>query len=51
LPDDAAALDHAIRIVGELRQGGEHNHPRLMMIVRNETLKTVLSPPFLAGCA
>jgi len=51
LPDDAAALDHAIRIIGELRQGGEHNHPGLMMIVRNETLKTVLSLPFLAGCA
>ena len=51
LPDDAAALDHAICIIGELRQGGEHNHPRLMMIVRNETLKTVLSLPFLAGCA
>ena len=51
LPDDDAALDHAIRIVRELRQGGEHDDSRLMMIVRNEMLKTVLSLPFLAGCA
>jgi hypothetical protein len=46
LPDDAAALD-----VRELRQGGEHDDCQLMMIVRNEMLKTVLSLPFLAGCA
>jgi hypothetical protein len=51
LPDDAAALIHATRIIGELRQGGEHDDPGLMMIVRNETLKTVLALPFLAGCA
>jgi hypothetical protein len=44
-------LDHAIRIVRELRQGGEHDDCQLMMIVRNEMLKTVLSLPFLAGCA
>lgn len=51
LPDDAAALVHATRIIGELRQGGEHDDPGLMMIVRNERLKTVLALPFLAGCA
>jgi hypothetical protein len=51
LPDDAAALDHAIRIIRDLRQGGEHEDPGLMMIVRNEILKTVLSLPFLAACA
>jgi uncharacterized protein DUF6894 len=51
LPDDAAALNHAICIIRELRQGGEHDDPGLMMIVRNEMLKTVLSLPFLAGCA
>jgi len=51
LPDDAAALNHAIRIVRELRQGSEHDDPGLMMIVKNEMLKTVLSLPFLAGCA
>jgi hypothetical protein len=51
LPDDAAALDHAIRIVRDLRQGGEHDDPGLMMIVKNQMLNTVLSLPFLAGCA
>ena len=51
LPDDAAALIHATRIIGELRQGGEHDDPGLMMIVRNEMFKPVLSLPFLAGCA
>ena len=51
LPDDAAALAHAIRIIRELRQGGEYGDPRIMMVVRNEKLKTVLSLPFLAGCA
>jgi hypothetical protein len=51
LPDDTAALEHAIRLVRELRQGGEHRDPGLMMIVRNEMRKTVLSLPFLAGCA
>jgi hypothetical protein len=51
LPNDAAALNHAISIVSELRQGGGHDDPGLMMIVRNEMLKTVLSLPFLAGCA
>jgi hypothetical protein len=51
LPDDAAALDHAIRVVRDLRQGGEHDDPGLMMIVRNQMLNTVLSLPFLAGCA
>ena len=49
LPDDTAALNHAIRIVRGLRHGGEHDDPGLMMIVRNETLKTVL--PFHEGCA
>ena len=51
LPDDAAALAHAIRIIRELRQGGEHDDPRIMMTVRNEKFKTVLSLPFHAGCA
>jgi Domain of unknown function (DUF6894) len=51
LPDDAAALIHATRIIGELRRGGEHDDPGLMLIVKNEMLKPVLSLPFLAGCA
>ena len=51
LSNDAAVLNHALCIIKDLRQGGEHNDPELMMIVRNESLKTVLSLPFLAGCA
>lgn len=51
LPDDAAALHHAVRIVRELKQDGKHTDPGLMMIVRNELYKRVLSLPFLAGCA
>lgn len=51
LTDDAAALAHAIDIIRELKQAGEYNDPRIMMIVRNEKLKTVLSLPFFAGCA
>ena len=51
LPDDAAALAHAIRIIRELKQRGEYGDPRMMMVVRNEKLKTVLSLPFYAGCA
>jgi hypothetical protein len=51
LPNDAAALDHAMRIMRDLRRGGEYEDPGLMMIVRDESLETVLSLPFLAGCA
>ncbi len=51
LTDDAAAFDHAIRVIRELKQGGKHADPGLTMIVRNELFKTVLSLPFLAGRA
>lgn len=51
LTDDAAALAHAIDVIRELKQGSGHNDPRIMMIVRNEKLKTILSLPFFAGCA
>jgi hypothetical protein len=51
LPCDTAALDHALCIIKDLSQGGAHNDPGLMMIVRNECLKTILSLPFLAACA
>jgi hypothetical protein len=51
LPDDAAAFAHAIRIIQELTRSGGHDDPRIMMIVRNEKLKTVLALPFHAGCA
>lgn len=49
LPNDAAVLDHALCIIKGLRLGGEHNDPALMMIVRNDSLKPVLSLPFLAA--
>jgi hypothetical protein len=39
LPNDAAVLDHALCIIKDLRQGGEHNDPGLMLIVRNESLQ------------
>jgi hypothetical protein len=51
LPDDTAALDHALSIIKSLRSGSEHQDPGLMMIVRNRSMKTVLSLPFLAGSA
>jgi len=51
LPNDAAVLDHALCLIKGLRRGGKHNDPALMVIVRNESLKTVLSLPFLAGFA
>jgi len=51
LPDNAAALDYGTRMVRQLRRGGKHSDPRLMMIVRNGMLERVLSLPFLAGCA
>jgi hypothetical protein len=51
LPDDAAAFSHAIRIIGELRRGGKYADPDLMMLVRNDAFKTVLSLPFLPGHA
>jgi hypothetical protein len=49
LPNDAAVLDHALCLIKGLGRGGDD--PGLMMIVRNESLKTVLSLPFLPGFA
>jgi hypothetical protein len=51
LPDDAAALGYADRIIRELKDGGGLDDPGLMMVVKNEMHMTVLSLPFLAGCA
>jgi hypothetical protein len=51
LTDDNAALAHAIEFIRELKHRNEYNDPRIMMVVRNEKLKTVLSLPFFAGCA
>jgi hypothetical protein len=51
LPDDAAALDHACRIVRELIASGGYDDPRMVVRVQNERQQTVLSIPFLAACA
>ena len=51
LLNDIEALDHALSKIKSLRSGGEHDAPGWMMIVRNETFETILSLPFLAGCA
>ena len=51
LPNDRAALDCAARRISELKKDSRYGHPGLMMIVKNEARKTVLSIPFLAACA
>ena len=51
LPDDCAALDFAARRISELKKDGRYGRPGLMMIVKNEAGKMVLSLPLLAACA
>jgi Domain of unknown function (DUF6894) len=51
LPNVAAALSYAQRRIGELQNESRYDHPGLMMIVKDEARQTVLSLPFLAGCA
>jgi hypothetical protein len=51
LPNVAAALSYAERRIGELQNESRYDHPGLMMIVKDEARQTVLSLPFLAGCA
>ena len=51
LKDDAAALDHACRMIRELRSSGEYDDPGLVVEVRNELRLRLLSVPFLAACA
>ena len=51
LPNDAAVLDHALCIIKDLRQGGEHNESRFNADRQKREPATVLSLPFLAGCA
>jgi hypothetical protein len=46
LPDVAAALSHAER----LRRESPYNDPALVMIVKDEARKMVLSLPFFPGC-
>jgi hypothetical protein len=51
LSDNAAALNYADRLIREMKGGGRCCDPNLMVIVRDETKKVVLSIPFLAACA
>ena len=49
--EDRSNTNRSCHFLMEGLQGGEHDDPGLMMIVRDEMLKTVLSLPFLAHCA
>ena len=50
LQDIAAALSNAERKIQELRkESGYNNDPTLMMIVKDEAGRTVLSLPFFPG--
>jgi hypothetical protein len=51
LSDNTAALNYADRLIRELKGGGRYNDPNLMVIVKDEMKKVVLSIPFLAACA
>jgi hypothetical protein len=50
LPNVSAALSHAERTILELRKESPYNDPGLMMIVKDEARKMVLSLPFFPGC-
>ncbi len=50
LPDVAAALSYAEYTILELRKKSRYHDPALMMIVKDQARKTVLSLPFLPGC-
>jgi len=50
LPDDTAALSHAEHAIQELRKKSGYNDPALMMIVTDQSQRTVLSLPFWPGC-
>ena len=51
LPDNAAALNYADRLVRELKESNIYNDPNLMVIVRDGMKRIVLSIPFLSACA
>jgi hypothetical protein len=53
LPDVAAAFSYAEYTIRELRKKSGYtynNDPALMMIVKDEARRTVLSLPFFPGC-
>ncbi len=51
LPDAPAALSYAERTIRELRAEGGHDDPLLIMLVKDDSNRTVLSLPFLPACA
>jgi hypothetical protein len=51
LPNIAAALSYAERAIKERRPESGFDDPGLTMIVEDDARRTVLSLPFLPGCA
>ena len=49
LPDVAAALSNAEEKIRQLRTQSAYDDPSLMMIVKDEAGRTVLSLPFFPG--
>jgi hypothetical protein len=51
LPNVAAVLSHAERIISERRYEFGYDNPQLIMIVQDEYRHSVWSLPFLPACA
>jgi len=51
LQDDAAALNYAFQLIGELKNSDYYNEPGYLLQVRDDRRPTVFSIPFLPGCA
>jgi hypothetical protein len=51
LQNEASALSYAERTIESLRKESGYDDPGLMMLVRNEKQRIVLSIPFLPACA
>ena len=51
LPNDTAALSYAECAIQKFRKADTWDHPGPMMIVQSESHQTLLSLPFLPGCA
>jgi hypothetical protein len=51
LPDTDTALSYAERKIKELRGEGGYDDPLLILVVKDDSNRTVLSLPFLPACA
>jgi hypothetical protein len=51
LPNDAAALAKAERMLAQLQKENGYDDPGMTMIVQNEIRDVVWSIPLLPGCA